>query len=87
MARANQRQNRRHQSAATVLQLGDIDLTGEANRGGGEQQAEQHRARVAHEHSCRKEVVRQEAEAGAGDRDSDQTRGRRSGQALVTVSK
>ena len=62
----------RYQTAAGVLQLRDIDLSSEADGGCCQQQTEQHRAGVAHEHPRWEEVVRQETEAGASDSDRDE---------------
>ena len=70
------RQDDRHEGGERPL-LADqrrIDLTGDPDRRGGQQQADEHRPGVAHEDPGRIEVMRQEAEAGA-DENRDDERG------------
>ena len=81
--RQDQRAARSAPARRSVGQLGGVDLARQADRGRGQQQPEQHRPGVPHEHPGREEVVRQEAQAGAGDGHRDEARRRGPGQVLV----
>ena len=57
-----------------------IDLAGDTDRRGRQQQTDEHRARIAHEDAGGVEVVRQESDAGA-----DEDRGDQGGEVGIRV--
>ncbi|MPM24643.1 hypothetical protein SDC9_71126 [bioreactor metagenome] len=74
--RQDEREVGRQQIAAARLQFRRVELAGQAHRGGGQQEPEEHRPGVAHEHLRRVDVVRQEPQADPDDRHRDHAGGR-----------